>query len=99
MLLKAFCSGADGVLVAGCEEGSCHFTQGNLRAKKRLQYAKELLEEVGINPERLEMYHIAASQGPLVARKSREFTEKIINLNAVCSGVSDSSNENNQPME
>ncbi len=99
MLLKAFCSGADGVMVAGCEEGSCHFIQGNLRAKKRVQYAKELLEEVGINPERLEMYHIAASQGPLFARRSREFTEKIINLNAVCSGESDSSSENNQPME
>ena len=92
-------SGADGVMVAGCDEGSCHFIQGNLRAKKRVQYAKELLEEVGINPERLEMYHIAASQGPLFARRSREFTEKIINLNAVCSGESDSSSENNQPME
>ena len=35
MLLHAFCEGADGVMVAGCEEGSCHFMQGNIRAKKR----------------------------------------------------------------
>ena len=82
LLLKAFCSGADGVMVAGCEEGSCHFINGNLRAKKRVEYAKKLLEETGVNPDRLEMYHIAASQGPLFALKSKEFTERITNLNA-----------------
>ena len=82
LLLKAFCSGADGVMVAGCEEGSCHFINGNIRAKKRVEYAKKLLEETGVNPDRLEMYHIAASQGPLFALKSKEFTERITNLNA-----------------
>ena len=81
LLLKAFCSGADGVMVAGCEEGSCHFINGNLRAKKRVEYAKKLLEETGVNPDRLEMYHISASQGPLFALKSKEFTERITNLN------------------
>lgn len=82
MLLQAFVSGADGVMVAGCEEGSCHFIHGNLRAKKRVTYAKRLLEETGIDPNRLEMYHIAASQGPLFAQRSREFTEKIARLGA-----------------
>jgi len=77
MILQAFVEGADGVMVAGCEVGSCHFIQGNIRAKKRVDYAKKLLKESGINPERLEMYHIAASQGPLFAQTSREFTEKI----------------------
>jgi len=81
MILKAFCCGADGVMVAGCEEGSCHFIHGNLRAKKRVLYAKQLLEETGVNPERLEMYHIAASQGPLFAQRSREFTGRIESLN------------------
>ncbi|MFC1529068.1 hydrogenase iron-sulfur subunit, partial [Candidatus Latescibacterota bacterium] len=75
-------SGADGVMVAGCEEGSCHFINGNLRAKKRVEFAKKLLEETGVNPDRLEMYHISASQGPLFALKSREFTERIADLNA-----------------
>lgn len=82
MLLDAFCSGADGVMVAGCEEGSCHFIHGNLRAKKRVLYARQLLSETGINPERLEMYHIAASQGPLFAQRAREFTERIQRLDA-----------------
>jgi len=80
MVLEAFVDGADGVMVAGCEEGSCHFLEGNYRAKKRVEYAKKKLEEVGINPERLEMYHIAASEGPLFARTAKEFTDRIRKL-------------------
>mgnify|MGYP001582844029 CR=1 FL=1 len=80
MILQAFLAGADGVMVAGCEEGSCHFLKGNFRAKKRVAYAKGLLKEVGIDPARLEMYHIAASQGPLFARTAQEFTKKITEL-------------------
>ncbi len=82
MILQAFVEGADGVMVAGCEEGSCHFIQGNLRAKKRVEYAKQLLKETGVNPERLEMYHISASQGPLFAQRSKEFIERIKNVNS-----------------
>ena len=77
MLLQAFVDGADAVMVAGCEVGSCHFLEGNVRAKKRVDNTKKKLEEVGINPEKLEMYHIAASEGPLFAQTSREFTDKI----------------------
>ncbi|MFP3859893.1 MAG: hydrogenase iron-sulfur subunit [Bacteroidales bacterium] len=77
MLLQAFLDGADGVMVAGCEVGSCHFLEGNVRAKKRVEFAKKKLSEAGINPEKLEMFHIAASEGPLFAQTSREYTEKI----------------------
>jgi len=82
MILQAFVEGADGVMVAGCEVGGCHFIQGNIRAFKRVVYAKHLLQEAGINPERLEMFHIAASEGPLFARTSHEFTERIKELEA-----------------
>ena len=99
MILDAFVSGADGVMVAGCEEGSCHFISGNLRAKKRVDYTKELLAEIGINPERLEMFHIAASQGPLFAQRSNEFTEKIATLNAGETVPVASSEEQAQPTE
>jgi len=81
MLLQAFVDEADGVLVAGCEIGSCHFLEGNVRAKKRIALAKKKLEEAGINPEKLEMYHIPASEGPLFAQTAKEFTEKIKQLN------------------
>ena len=47
-MLKAFENGADGVFVAGCLEGECHFLRGNLRAKKRVGHVKDLLEECGI---------------------------------------------------
>ena len=80
MILKAFVEGADGVMVAGCEIGSCHFIEGNKRAVKRVAYAKWLVQEAGINPERLEFYHIAASQGPLFAKTAREFTKHIRKL-------------------
>lgn len=77
LMLRAFVDGADGVMVAGCEIGGCHFLEGNKRAVKRVAYAKKLLEEAGINPARLEMFFIAASQGPLFAQTAREFTEHI----------------------
>ncbi len=80
MMLQAFVEGADGVMVAGCEVGSCHFIAGNIRAAKRVAYAKKLLAETGINPERLDMFYIAASQGPLFAETATKFTEKIKQL-------------------
>ena len=82
LILRAFVEGADGVMVAGCEIGSCHFIAGNVRAVKRVAYAKWLIQETGINPERLEMFHIAASQGPKFAQTAKEFTERIKELNS-----------------
>jgi F420-non-reducing hydrogenase iron-sulfur subunit len=74
-LLKAFEDGADAVYVAGCEEGSCHFQEGNLFAKQKVLQAKQLLKEVGIEPERLAMYNIAASNSVLFAKAADEMTE------------------------
>jgi len=79
-ILKAFENGADGVYVAGCEEGSCHFIEGNLRAKKRVEYARKLLEEIGIGAERLEMHNLSASMGQRFAEIARQETEKIKKL-------------------
>ena len=63
LILKAFESGVDGVYLAGCLEGECHFLRGNLRAKKRVQYVKGLLDEVGLGGNRLEMYNMSSAQG------------------------------------
>jgi coenzyme F420-reducing hydrogenase delta subunit len=86
MILHAFSEGADGVMVAGCEEGSCHFMRGNIRARKRVTYVKELLREAGVDPQRLDMYHIAASQGPLFASRAREFIKRVEDLDAARRG-------------
>ncbi len=76
-LLNAIEEGADGVYVAGCLEGDCHYISGNLKAKKRVGQVKKILVELGIEPERVEMYNLSAAQGPRFAEIAREMTEKI----------------------
>lgn len=79
-LLKAIEDGADGVYVAGCLEGDCHYLTGNLKAKKRVAYVKKVLEDIGMEPERVEMYNLSAAQGTRFAEIAREFTERILDL-------------------
>jgi F420-non-reducing hydrogenase iron-sulfur subunit len=79
-MMEAFQKGADGVYIVGCLEGECHYLTGNLKAKKRVEYTKALLGEIGIEAERLEMFNIAASNGPLFARVAREMHERIMAL-------------------
>jgi len=79
-LLEAFEKGADGVYVAGCLEGDCHYLKGNFRAKKRVALAKQILEDAGIGGGRLEMYNMSAAMGPRFAEVAREMTEKIRQL-------------------
>lgn len=80
VLLNAFEEGADGVYVAGCLEGDCHFLKGNYRAKKRVQYVKKILEEIGFESERLEFYNLSAAMGPRFAEIANEMTERIKKL-------------------
>lgn len=79
-LLKAFEEGADGVYVAGCEEGNCHFVDGNIKAKRRVKYAKKLLDEIGIGGERLEMFNMSTSMADKFAEVADEMTERIKKL-------------------
>jgi coenzyme F420-reducing hydrogenase delta subunit len=76
-LLKALEDGVDGVYVAGCEEGDCHFLVGNIRAKKRVGYVKSILKDLGINPGRVEMFNMSAADGPRFVDVARAFTERI----------------------
>jgi coenzyme F420-reducing hydrogenase delta subunit len=79
-LLKSFQRGADGVYVAGCMEGDCHYLTGNLRARKRVEFTKKILDEIGIGGERLEMYNMSAAQGPRFVEIAKEMTERIKKL-------------------
>ena len=76
-LLKAIEDGADGVYVAGCLEGECHFLQGNLRARKRVMSVKKVLASVGTDPERVSMYNLSSAMGPRFAEIANEVVEKI----------------------
>jgi F420-non-reducing hydrogenase iron-sulfur subunit len=79
-LMKALEKGADGVYVAGCLEGDCHFKTGNARAARRVAYLKKLLEEIGIEPERVEMFEMSAGMGERFVQTATDFTEKIRKL-------------------
>jgi coenzyme F420-reducing hydrogenase delta subunit len=62
-LLKALESGADGVVVFACYEENCRYLQGNLRLKSRVGYAKQIMTKIGLEPERLEIFHLATNSG------------------------------------
>jgi coenzyme F420-reducing hydrogenase delta subunit len=79
-LLHALESGADGVYVTGCMEGDCHFVSGNTKAKKRVAYVRQMLEELGLEQDRVQMFNIAASDAPEFARVAKLMTEKIRSL-------------------
>ena len=79
-IVTAFEKGADGVYVAGCLEGDCHFKNGNEKAARRIDYVKKYLEEIGIESERLEMVNVSAGMGHRFAQVATEITEKIRNL-------------------
>ena len=76
-IMKAFEKGADGVYVAGCLEGDCHFKNGNINASHRVKYVKSLLDEIGIGSERLDMINMSAGMGEHFALTAGKFTEKI----------------------
>lgn len=79
-ILGAFESGADGVYVVGCLEGDCHFIAGNIRARKRIDYLRVLLDECAVGGERVAMYNLSSSDGVRFAEVAREMTDQIIAL-------------------
>ncbi len=76
-LLRALEDGADGVCVTGCMEGDCHFLTGNIKAKKRVEYIRNMLDEMGIEQDRVQMFNISASDAPEFARVAKMMTERI----------------------
>lgn len=90
-IMKAFEMGADGVYVAGCLEGDCHFKNGNVKAARRVEYVKKLLDEIGIGAERLEMITMSAGMGERFAHTADEMTKKVRELgpNPVKAGLTE----------
>lgn len=87
-VLRAFAHGADGVLVAGCHLGDCHYVTGNYKAKRRMEKLKDLLQEFGIEKERLRIEWISASEGEKFAKTITEFTEQLRSLGEIKKVVS-----------
>jgi len=76
-ILNAFENGADGVLVAGCHPGDCHYRSGNQHAEKRVEKTKKLLDLLGIGSDRLRLEWISAAEGEKFASVIKDFTEKL----------------------
>jgi F420-non-reducing hydrogenase iron-sulfur subunit len=79
-VLEAFRSGADGVLIAGCHPGDCHYIAGNYKAQRRGILLKKLLEQFGVEPQRLRIEFVSASEGAKFAAVVKEMVEDIKKL-------------------
>src|SRR5512136_1316005 len=79
-ILKALADGADGVLVAGCHPGDCHYSEGNYRAQSRCHLLLRLLDQFRIERQRVRLEWISASEGDRFAQVVRELTETVREL-------------------
>jgi F420-non-reducing hydrogenase iron-sulfur subunit len=76
-VLRAFQLGADGVLVAGCHPGDCHYQEGNFKAQRRVLLLRRVLREFGVDERRLRLEWISAAEGERFATVTNEFTEQV----------------------
>jgi coenzyme F420-reducing hydrogenase delta subunit len=76
-ILDAFEKGIDGVLVAGCLEGGCHFLEGNLRARQHIGRIREILDEIGVGAGRLKMVNLSAAMAPAFVERVAEIVETV----------------------
>ena len=76
-VLKVLLEGADGVLIGGCHPGDCHYISGNLKARRRVAILKAVLEDAGLEPERVWLRWISASEGAYFAETVREMVDHL----------------------
>jgi coenzyme F420-reducing hydrogenase delta subunit len=79
-IMQAFKLGADGVMVAGCHPGDCHYIGGNYRTRRRIALLRVLLSQFGLKPERLQLAWISAGEAEKFASTINAFIERIIQL-------------------
>ncbi len=82
-LLKPFEEGADGVYVAGCQEDSCQYVSGITKAAKRVEHVKKILQELDIEPERINVFNLYAGKGQDFVQVANDMTERIKELGPV----------------
>jgi len=79
-VLEALTDGADGVLVSGCHPGDCHYISGNYKAQRRIILLKEAVKQFGLEPERVRLEWISASEGDKFAKAVTEMIDEIRKL-------------------
>ncbi len=80
LVIKGFQQGADGVLIAGCHPGDCHYTEGNYYARRRFALLRPFLEYLGIPEERFRVEWVSASEGKKFSAVVSSFTEELSKL-------------------
>ena len=76
-VLKALREGADGVMIAGCHPGECHYVEGNIKALRRYSLLNRMLKQWGIEAERVQLVWASASEGNLLAAAVDHMTEEL----------------------
>ncbi len=76
-ILETLKNGADGVLIAGCHPGDCHYLSGNYKADRRILLLKRLLKQLAIDPNRVRFEYVSASEGQKFASIVAEFVDEI----------------------
>ncbi len=76
-ILSAFNKGADGVLVSGCHPGDCHYIKGNYYARRRIALVKQLLEYIGLEPQRFQMSWVSAAEGVKYTEIIKDFVQEL----------------------
>ena len=79
-VLEAFKKGADGVLIAGCHPGDCHYQSGNYKTNRRVKLLKKYIEDMGMNPNRVRFEYVSASEGQKFAEVVSDFVEELKKL-------------------
>jgi coenzyme F420-reducing hydrogenase delta subunit len=79
-VVKAFQQGADGVLMLGCHPGDCHYAEGNYHTRRRLALLKPFLDYLGVEPGRLHLDWVSASEGKRFAEVVTRFTDDLVKL-------------------
>ena len=82
-VLEAFRKGIDGVFVAGCHLGDCHYERGNYKALRRYDLLKVMLPQFGIDPRRLRLEWVSAAEGDKFARIAAEFVVDVARLGPI----------------
>jgi F420-non-reducing hydrogenase iron-sulfur subunit len=82
-ILRAFAKGADGVIIAGCHPGDCHYISGNLKARRIITLIKNLLPQLGIELERLRLEWISTSEAEKFQSAADEFMDEVTKLGSL----------------
>lgn len=83
LVLDAFSQNADGVLIAGCHPGDCHYINGNYKTRRRYNLLKQMMTQLGIEPQRLRLEWISAGEGQRFQQTINDFVDKIIELGPI----------------